>query len=124
MISGLHQFSLHNSIGERVIGIADLTCHGVGKDVQAVPLKGLNQRFGNHRGRLGDSGESGSSTHVCGDRPVSWPGVTSLRATVRQDGRLLFTTDTVNPVLDGSEESVVVRLIPVPAARTSTPPRR
>jgi putative lipoprotein len=48
----------------------------------------------------------------------------SLRATVRHRGRLLFTTDTITPVLDGSVESAVVRLIPVPRVRTSPPPHR
>ena len=81
---------------------------------------------------------------------MSWPGVASLRqgppptrfsipysddevdprarysllTTVRQHGRLLYSTDTVHPVLDGSEKSMVVSLIPVPRAPNSPPPHQ
>ncbi len=48
------------------------------------------------------------------DSAVSPRGRYSLRATVRHRGQLLFTTDTVTPVLDGRTGPVELMLVKVP----------
>ena len=56
------------------------------------------------------------------DSDLTPGGRTSVRATVRQGGRLLFTTDTFTPVLTGgASQPLTLELVPVAAAR---PPAR
>lgn len=53
------------------------------------------------------------------DSDVSPRGRYALRATVRHEGRLLFTTDTFTPVLAGSSEPVELVMTMVPAPRVA-----
>jgi copper homeostasis protein (lipoprotein) len=57
------------------------------------------------------------------DSEVKPGGIYSLRATVRYRGRLLFTTDTITRVLDGSNRPVQLQLRSVsgPAGRSPAP---